>query len=215
MPVLFLTSKSDAEGRAAAFQSGANDFLSKPVLAPEVVARVRAQLDQAGYKSGSSKSNVDGLMNRKEFVTEAQLLLNVALAQAFEMSMCLISIDDLINLGVRHGMFSVESAETQLAEMIRIHFRSDALRGTWGDGAFALAVPGENKMTVKEAIGKLLHEFADLKFTSATTGTFKISFSAGLAGIPGDEASVEGLLNLANARMVQGRKEKLGAIAAS
>ncbi len=42
LPIIFLTARSDEQGRAAAFQSGGTDFLIKPVLAEELVARVRA-----------------------------------------------------------------------------------------------------------------------------------------------------------------------------
>jgi len=43
-PVIMLTAKSQVEDRVMGFQAGADDYVTKPVLPAELVARVRALL---------------------------------------------------------------------------------------------------------------------------------------------------------------------------
>lgn len=46
LPVLFLTAKRDAETLAQVFEAGADDYISKPIVAPELVARILNRLER-------------------------------------------------------------------------------------------------------------------------------------------------------------------------
>lgn len=50
LPVIFLTSIDDAAQKVAAFADGAVDYVTKPVHLPELLARVRAQLELAACR---------------------------------------------------------------------------------------------------------------------------------------------------------------------
>ena len=52
MPFIFLTDESSVEARLAGFESGADDYLPKPFVLAELVARVRALLRRAGRGAG-------------------------------------------------------------------------------------------------------------------------------------------------------------------
>ncbi|HLL51996.1 MAG TPA: adenylate/guanylate cyclase domain-containing protein, partial [Myxococcaceae bacterium] len=45
--VLFLTASRDAESRVAAFQAGADDYLDKPIVPEELLARVKVRVERA------------------------------------------------------------------------------------------------------------------------------------------------------------------------
>jgi diguanylate cyclase (GGDEF)-like protein len=209
LPILFLTSKSDADGRAAAFQAGATDFLSKPILSPELVSRVRAHL---GQNRGPADKVDDGLITRKEYMEAARSLVDAATKNNNEVAVCLIRIDDLLNISIEHGLNGADAVEGALAELIRVHFKADALRARWVDGAFALAVPGENKATIAAALQKLLSEFGSIVFTNDQSAEFRTSFCAGVSGIPDDNTTIENLMNLANVRMSRGKQAGFGNI---
>ncbi|HEY9733558.1 MAG TPA: response regulator [Drouetiella sp.] len=211
IPILFLTSRSDADGRASAFQAGATDFLSKPILAPELVARVRAHLSQSPSQKHSGQ---DGLLDRKEFIETTRALIKAARSADNEVSLCLLLIDDLLNLSIVHGIAGAESVEKVLGNLLRIHFKAESIRARWGEGGFALAVPGENRSTMAEALQLLANEFASVRFSSQQQTAFHASFSAGLAGSPGDDLTIENLMNMANVRMSRGRQLKAGTIVA-
>jgi two-component system response regulator ResD len=55
IPVILLTARGEETSRVAGLEVGADDYVVKPFSAPEVVARVRAQLRRAqGFESSST-----------------------------------------------------------------------------------------------------------------------------------------------------------------
>ncbi|MGQ9667860.1 MAG: response regulator transcription factor, partial [Anaerolineae bacterium] len=49
LPVIMLTAKSQVEDKVRGFQVGADDYVTKPVLPAELIARVKALLARASY----------------------------------------------------------------------------------------------------------------------------------------------------------------------
>lgn len=210
IPILFLTSRSDADGRASAFHAGATDFLSKPILAPEMVARVRAHLSKS--QRNSSGTGNDGLLDRKEFIESARAMIAASKSGQNDMALCLMLVDDLLNLSIAHGMNCAEAVEKTLEDLLRVHFKAESLRARWGEGGFALAVPGESRTTIAEAMQKMSDDFSSITFADEQQVAFRASFTAGLSGAPGDELTIENLMNMANIRMSRGRQLKAGTI---
>ena len=52
LPLIFLTEQTSVEHRLAGFETGADDYLPKPFVLAELVARVRALLRRSGKTSG-------------------------------------------------------------------------------------------------------------------------------------------------------------------
>ena len=52
LPLIFLTEQTSVEHRLASFETGADDYLPKPFVLAELVARVRALLRRSGKTSG-------------------------------------------------------------------------------------------------------------------------------------------------------------------
>jgi len=47
LPILFITASRDVESRVAAFHAGADDYLDKPIVAEELLARVKVRVERA------------------------------------------------------------------------------------------------------------------------------------------------------------------------
>ena len=58
VPILFLTAKSQEKDRLAAYQSGGDDFLSKPFSQPELQAKVRSLLRRYQEYRGKPASSI-------------------------------------------------------------------------------------------------------------------------------------------------------------
>lgn len=81
-PVIMLTAKSRAEDRVMGFQAGADDYVTKPVLPAELVARVRALLARARFEAEAAppRARTVGFLGVKGGVGTTTLAVNVALA---------------------------------------------------------------------------------------------------------------------------------------
>lgn len=214
LPILFLTSRSDQQGRAAAYQAGGNDFLSKPVLADELITRVKAQLNIAtSFKLKPAKDAATGALQSDDFINGMKNMLVYATENDLALTFALLRLDDFVPLTLAHGWNSVQGALAVLGKLIQSRFKAEDLRGRLGEDAFILAFLGEEMETMTAAIEKLLNEFCDIKQTSETSGTFNSSFSAGLAVFPNDGSSIEDLLSIANERLLSARLEQRDAAA--
>src|SRR5690348_16038501 len=58
MPIVFFSTKRQLEDRVAGLETGADDYIVKPFEAPEVLARIRAQLRRAQRMSGDGAAEV-------------------------------------------------------------------------------------------------------------------------------------------------------------
>jgi len=85
-PVIMLTAKSQVEDRVMGFQAGADDYVTKPVLPAELVARVRALLARARLEAETAppRARVIGFLGVKGGAGTTTLAVNVALALADE-----------------------------------------------------------------------------------------------------------------------------------
>jgi diguanylate cyclase (GGDEF)-like protein len=211
LPIIFLTSKSTAEGRAAAFQAGGNDFLSKPVMAAELLARVHGQVDKLNLHADAGGDS-SGLLSRKRFLTNLAEKIEIAKATEQELTVCLLTVDDFLSLGILHSMMSAEQTLSGLGQLLQSHFRAEDVRGRLGEEAFAIVCLGQTKDTMLYAIDKILKQFEQLRFSSVAYGHFKSSFSAGLANFPKDGDNVSDLLNAANQKMLNARQRGLGKV---
>jgi diguanylate cyclase (GGDEF)-like protein len=212
LPIVFLTSKSTTEGRAAAFAAGGNDFLSKPVLAPELITRVRAQVDRATLTADASRDEATGVLSRKNFFKFVDDQMEAVRASSDKLTFCLLSVDDFVSLNAAHSPSSVEHVITALGEILQTHFRAEDLRGRLSEEAFALSFRGKGRETVAAAVELLLQRFHDMKFSSISYGSFKCTISAGIATCPEDGTTTTALLTVANRKLTSGRLQQFGQV---
>ncbi|MDY7040591.1 MAG: response regulator [Chloroflexota bacterium] len=81
-PVIMLTAKSQVEDRVMGFQAGADEYVTKPVLPAELVARVRALLARSRVEADTApaRARVIGFLGAKGGVGTTTMAVNVALA---------------------------------------------------------------------------------------------------------------------------------------
>ncbi len=196
MPIIFLTSKSDAAGRQAAFQAGGNDFLAKPILSDELLVRVRMQLQRA--RDEQERDNADsatGLLSERAFLARANQVFIDAGRSSEELSLCFVEIEDFDRLQ-EHGTFAKMNALATLGKLLRARFPAEVLRGRHGHAGFALIFRKEQSSVVNAALDMLKREFGALKMSSPGGGNkpFSAQAATAIASYPQHGTSLKALL---------------------
>jgi DNA-binding response OmpR family regulator len=214
VPVLFLTSKSSTDSRTAAMQAGGTDFLPKPVVAPDLVARVSNHIGSSSVSDSVARDPGSGTLERSQFMDYANNILELVKAQERKeiLTVCIVSFDDYLRLSPLHSNFSVSRAVETLGQMLQSHFRAHDLKGRWSEDSFVLAFYGQSKGTIQVALQTLLEKFGELHFPSDALGNFKATFSAGIASYPDDGRNIQDLLNVANRRLITGSSVSAGRV---
>jgi len=212
LSILFLTSKSTPEGRAAAFKSGADDFLSKPVLTEELVARVRAQLDHSqSKKRHRERDELTGCLTRKIFLAQLANLMTDCKARGTKASLYLLEIENLHELVIQHGILTEDQILGSLGDLVLARFPVEIKRCRWSEKNLALCFAGEAQQYSREAVDMLLSEIQGIKFHGEGGVDFNVTCSMGYADFPLEGDSIMKLFELAYSRL---QAELTGAVKA-
>jgi diguanylate cyclase (GGDEF)-like protein len=213
LTVLFLTAKSNQEGRANAFRAGGDDLLSKPVLTEELLARVNAYLQVSRLKQVQSEMDpATNVYNRNTFLRKAAQLFA---RERENYCLCLFAIDQYDKIGYQHGEFACESVLSTLSQLIRSRFQPTVVKGRWGEKGFALAFTREEVPTVIEMMELLHDEFSAIQFNGKDGQTFSATFTTGMTCAPQDGALFEELRDKAVQRLLDSILERQTAMTKS
>jgi len=200
----------------AAFQAGADDFLAKPVLAEELLSRVKVRVERARLRRERvEKDSLTGLLLRRSFLAQVTARLAEAEREGGTLSLCLIDLDEFKKVNDTYGHLAGDRVLAELGELIGSRFRAEDVRCRWGGEEFAVAFPGQLRETIEGAVGRILDEFGEVDFVGDGGEIFHEQFSAGVAAFPHDGHSVESLLRVADRRLYLAKARGRGRVVAT
>jgi diguanylate cyclase (GGDEF)-like protein len=204
LPILFLTSHSDAETMHQVFAAGADDYVRKPIVGPELVTRIFNRLERSRLLRTLSETDaLTGVANRRKSTQEMTefLLWSRHCHQPF--CFAIVKLDRLQHINQQYGHAVTDEVLARLGELLRQIFHSEDVVGRWGGGEFAIGMSG---MTKEDGVrrlwdlGKMLQQF---EFKAANSISFRASFSTGVVQYPQDGADLQALYQAAHADLSQ------------
>ncbi|MBT9585214.1 response regulator [bacterium] len=206
LPILMISSQLDVSRRVRAYQAGASDVLTKPLVEEELVARVTVQLDRARLlKDRSDRDPLSGLLLRRAFLDASQRALAGCSRAGTPLSVALIDIDYFKSINDRYGHSVGDQVIAALGNLLLRRFRAEDLRCRWGGEEFLLAFPGQTAEFATMAARRLLQEFASVPFVTETDETFQVTFTAGVSAYPQDGSSLLALVRKADEALYAGK----------
>lgn len=210
LPVIILTSSSDAETKLKALDYGATDFLAKPVDPSELILRVRNTLAAKAYQN--QLAYYDGLTklpNRNLFLDRLTWFLERAERHQEYLAMLHISLPHFKNINSTFGPQIGDQVIMQIADRIQTCIRgSDALGQGFGQeedftcvfrvsgDEFSVVCPNithpENAVKVGARIIQIMQQPFDAQGTQVS-----LPPSIGIASYPNDATDVMSLIQCA------------------
>lgn len=202
LPIIFITAEIHIEARVKAFTSGGDDYLPKPVVTEELLARVRVRLEKSRLlKERSDKDTITGLLLRRAFVEQFNAMLADVERANSVMSICLMDVDHFKKVNDTYGHIAGDHVLAGFGGLLLRRFRVDDLRGRWGGEEFIIAFRRENKETMRAAINRVQEEFSKIVFEAEDGRQFSVTFSGGVASYPDDGKTLHELLTIADKRL--------------
>jgi diguanylate cyclase (GGDEF)-like protein len=212
VPILFLTGRTDLASRVAAFEAGADDYLAKPLVVEELLARVRLRLDRRRLlQETTERDALTRLLSRRALLDGLASRLSEARRHGRVLSVALLDIDRFKSVNDAHGHLVGDQVLVALARLLGARFRLEDLRGRFGGEEFALVFPAALPSTAAGVLSRVLDEFRAMPFRGES-GEFFVTFSAGVAGFPEDGSSVDDLLRAADRRLYQAKAKGRGCV---
>lgn len=184
LPVLFLTARTNAETMQAVFAAGADDYLCKPIVGPEVVARISNRLERSRLRRNWRTADpLTGLANRQQATGELERLLQLAARNAQPLCLAVLAIDGLQEINRICGHAVGDRLLTHLSKLLQRAFQGD-VAARWSGAEFVVGIYG---MAAAEGVQRLAAVLSDLRQVNlpGTAGdAIRASFSAGIAVYP-------------------------------
>jgi diguanylate cyclase (GGDEF)-like protein len=186
LAVIFATAHTDAATVEEVFNAGADDYISKPIVGPELVNRVANRLERVRLLRAQAETDyLTGLANRSK--ADEGLAALAALSDRFSepLAVAMLDLDGFKLVNDNHGHAVGDSVLRRLGEHLRRDFRGNDVVGRWGGEEFIVGMYGMTSRNGAKRLTETLARFREEEF-KGNNGALRVSFSAGVAEYPLD-----------------------------
>ncbi|WP_206602867.1 response regulator [Leptolyngbya ohadii] len=217
LPVVFLTAHRGSTIIQQVFSVGADDYVSKPVMEAELVARINNRLDRSRLLQTLSRQEpMTGLLNQP---ASSHALKNLLSAYP-QGCLLLFQIQNLRQIQRRYGHAAGHLVLQRWGKLFQQRLPDNSVMGYWGEGEFVVGLPQISAAQVTEAIGDLLaglkqqvfkapveNQFVEKvgKITGKITDRFQVQWDWMIVSFPDRGQTVESLYEAAWTAVEGGR----------
>jgi diguanylate cyclase (GGDEF)-like protein len=206
LPIIFLSEKTQTNVLKQLFSAGADDFVSKPIVGPELITRIFNRIERNQlFRRLAERDSLTQLANRTKFSLHAQRLLKIAAERGKNLDLCIIAIDDIAHINQQHGFAIGDATIRQTAELLNKHFCSEDMVGRWSGRKFIISMYNMEPIMGRERLESALLALRKRTFVTTEGTEFHPKFSGGLASFPEVGNSLESLCVVAEADLYQSR----------
>ena len=206
LPVLFLTARQDAQTIQQVFEIGGDDYITKPVMGAELIARINNQLDRSRLLHNlATQDRLTRLTNRAQSSREIESLLKQARDNDYVVSrghrsfcIAVLKITELQQINLKYGHATGDRILAQWGKVIQAAFGNDEITSYWGNGDFIIGLPNLNKVQGKERLAELLAILRKQIFTSPKDTRFQVNFNCAIAEFIKDGDTIHSLYQACN-----------------
>ena len=206
LPIIFLTAHTDAAIVTQMFSVGADDFVSKPIVGPELVSRIINRLERIKLLQNAAETDyLTKLSNRNKSTQDLNKYLQLANQQEQPLCLAVLDIDNLKQINDRHGYNTGDMVMRQWGQLLRQTFRQNAVVARWESDEFVVALSSMIKADGIQRLTQLLATLHHRKFVAPDQTQFRITFSAGIAQYPDDGTDLHSLYQAASEALHQSK----------
>ncbi len=207
IPILMLTVYGNRKMLVRSFAAGADDFVQKPIIKEELMARIRLRLERIQmYRERADTDALSGLPTRRPFLELFKMRLAEGIRFDRTVSLCLLDLDHFKNVNDTYGHLAGDRVLSAMGLLLSSRFRTMDVRGRWGGEEFVVVFYGEEAETSKMIINRVLKEFREMTFQGDHGEEFHVTFSAGIVTFPIDGRAVEELFRAADRKLYAAKR---------
>lgn len=180
-PIIFLSAETDAQKQLETLEMGADEFLTKPVDADQLIAVVKNKVVR--YRQLSSymyNDSLTGLLNHTSIFSVLDTEIARAKRESSNVSYAMIDLDYFKNVNDTYGHHMGDMVLKSLSRNLKQALRITDSVGRYGGEEFVAILPGIDATQTATVIQKILDTFAKIDFIHFNH-KFNVSFSCGIA----------------------------------
>lgn len=202
LPILFMTVQTSNEILLKCYQAGADDYIEKPILKEELLARINVRLERVRlYRERADRDGLTGLLTRRAFIERFKIQLAEGTRFKKPVSVCMIDLDSFKMINDTYGHLAGDRVLARFGRLLGSRFRTMDARCRWGGEEFAVSFYGEGSRTARMILQRVHEEFKEMTFSGDHGDEFQATFSAGIASFPKSGLSLEDLFPVADGKL--------------
>jgi diguanylate cyclase (GGDEF)-like protein len=199
LPILFLTGQKDPTTIQQVFAAGADDYIGKPVVAPELMTRILNRLDRTRLLRKQTEIDaLTGLSNRWRSTQEINQFL--IFAHRFEQPFCfaVLELDHLKSIHQQYGHAVGDRLLSQVARLLQQAFRRQDIVSRWDGAEFIIGICGITRSDGVKWLTDVLNSLQQMEFAISDGDLLQVTYSIGVAEYPEDGTTLEALYRTAS-----------------
>lgn len=206
VPVVVLTSTPEREFVVEALRAGAHDYLPKPFLAEEVLARTQAALRTKALVDElrvlAAHDPLTGLRNRRGVAEQLGTWRAHCRRHGVPLAVALLDVNDFKQVNDEHSHSTGDRVLRAVAEQLQACVRVEDVVGRWGGDEFLVLLPRGDASTAVALVERVNARLARQQLLPDRAVTVR----AGVAvTVPGDTEDDDHLLGRAAVSLLQQR----------
>jgi diguanylate cyclase (GGDEF)-like protein len=204
LPVLFLTAHTDAETMHRVFEVGADDYVTKPIVGPELITRILNRLERSHLLRYLAETDaLTGVANRRKSIQELNQLLDMAESYHQPFCFAILELDRFKSLNIQYGYEAGDRVLSRLGAMLRRAFQGEDAIARWGGVEFVVGMCGMTRSDGVRRLSDVLEAFRKEEFAAPNRTAFRATFSAAVVEYPQDGTDLHALYRAADAVLEQ------------
>lgn len=215
LPIIFITASNDRAHLLEAFEQGANDYVTKPVYAPELLARVKTHLSlrqsqkdlKLAYQQLEKLSLLDPLTevaNRRALDNYADGEFKRAERYGSTFAILMIDLDYFKAVNDAHGHQIGDRCLQLIAHTLKSLLREVDQIGRYGGEEFMIILPATDLDQASALAERLRHHVVHL-CPKINERIINLSVSIGIATYHKTDTAVEAILQRADKALYQAK----------
>jgi diguanylate cyclase (GGDEF)-like protein len=206
VPILFLTARTDPAIIQQLFAAGADDYVAKPVIEPEILTRIVNRLERARLQRTMAECDLlTGLANRYKAELVFDQFFRLAERQGVPVTMAILDIDRFKDVNDQHGHAIADQVLQHLGQLLLQRFRGYDLAARWGGEEFVIGMFGVDRGFARQRLEEILGTFRAEEFIDGSGERFSVTFSAGVAEYPANGTTLQDLYRIVDAVLYQAK----------
>lgn len=208
LPVLLLTAHTDADTMRQIFAAGADDYVSKPFVEPELLTRILNRLERSRMLRSIAETDVlTKVASRRKSTQELTEFLRLGKRYNQPVCFAILKVDRLKQINNSFGYAVGEQVLSRLGELLRQNFRSDDVIARLAGAEFVVGMYGMTRSDGVRRLSEVMETLHQESFMAADGSQFQATLSAGVIEYPQDGTDLQTLYQAADAALHQKKDE--------
>ncbi len=210
IPILFLSSRNDVDNIVKGFKLGGADYVTKPYLPQEMIARIQTHLQLSETISALNRlvyvDHLSGIANRRSFFTKAPKLFEDATKRHIPLHLFMIDMDNFKQINDTYGHSIGDKVIQGLTECVHKSVSKVDMFARLGGDEFVLVLTGISAHQAHQQLKQLMLNVQEASLS--TISSAKVTISIGMVSKKEQDKNIEDLLIRADARLYKSKITK-------